>query len=110
MEIIPFFIGFFKQNTISFVNVFSRLIRKLNMNKTITRCIFLLFAILSNSIVLLAQQDVELVKLGDEMYAYGSKKDALEVFLKASSLNDKNARAVFMAGKCYLEINQKTQA
>ena len=74
------------------------------------RYIVLIFIMLSCIITSKAQQDIELVKLGEEMYAYGSKKDALEVFLKASTQNPKNPRAIFMAGKCYLETNQKTLA
>jgi tetratricopeptide (TPR) repeat protein len=68
--------------------------------------IILIVVLLCNSYIGFAQKDVELVRLGDEMYTYGSKRDALDIFLKAIKTNDKNARAHFMAGKCYLETNQ----
>jgi outer membrane protein OmpA-like peptidoglycan-associated protein len=68
--------------------------------------IILIVVLLCNSYTGFAQKDVELVRLGDEMYTYGSKRDALDVFLKAIKTNDKNVRAHFMAGKCYLETNQ----
>lgn len=74
------------------------------------RYIVLLIVLLSQTCIGYAQKDVELVMLGDEMYTFGSKKDALGIFLKAINTNDKNARAYYMAGKCYLDNNQKTQA
>jgi outer membrane protein OmpA-like peptidoglycan-associated protein len=80
------------------------------MNKNIRRHIILILCFISSFVVSFAQQDVELVKLGDEMYSFGSKKDALDIFLKAVTNNPKNVRANYMLGKCYLETNQKTNA
>ncbi len=57
-----------------------------------------------------AQADADAVKLADEMYGYGDKKDALDVYLQAVSLNPKNARANFMAGRCYEETNEKDKS
>ncbi len=51
--------------------------------------------------------DDNLVKLGDEMYGFGSKKDALGVYLQAIEMNPDNTMANYMAGKCYLETIQK---
>ena len=68
--------------------------------------IILIVVLLCNAHIGFAQKDAELVRLGDEMYTYGSKRDALDIFLKAIKTNDKNVRAHFMAGKCYLETNQ----
>lgn len=60
------------------------------------------------SYALFAQDpDVSLVQLGDEMYGFGDKKDALGVYLQAIEMNPNNAKANFMAGKCYLETIQK---
>lgn len=56
------------------------------------------------------QQDAEIVRLADEMYSFGSKRDALELYLKACSINQKNAKAFYMTGRCYLDLFQKTQA
>jgi outer membrane protein OmpA-like peptidoglycan-associated protein len=47
--------------------------------------------------------DESLVKIADEMYDFGSKKDALAVYLQAIEVNPDNVRANYMAGKCYLE-------
>ncbi|MBC7389121.1 MAG: OmpA family protein [Opitutaceae bacterium] len=57
-----------------------------------------------------AQADVDAVKLADEMYGFGDKKDALEVYLQAVSLNPKNARANLMVGKCYEESKEKEKS
>jgi len=51
--------------------------------------------------------DENLVKLADEMYGFGDKKDALGVYLQAIEMNPENTLANFMAGKCYLETIQK---
>ncbi|MDX2190272.1 MAG: OmpA family protein [Bacteroidota bacterium] len=51
--------------------------------------------------------DENLVKLADEMYGFGDKKDALAVYLQAVELNPDNVIANFMAGKCYLETVDK---
>ncbi|MFQ3575715.1 MAG: hypothetical protein SNJ77_04700, partial [Cytophagales bacterium] len=47
-------------------------------------------------------QDEEAVKLADEMYNYGDRKDALEVYLQALHINKDNLRANLMAGICNL--------
>lgn len=54
--------------------------------------------------------DDNLVKLADEMYGFGDKKDALAVYLQAIELNSENIRANYMAGKCYLETVDKEQS
>ena len=51
--------------------------------------------------------DENLVKLADEMYGFGDKKDALGVYLQAIEMNPDNLMANYMAGKCYLETIQK---
>jgi len=53
------------------------------------------------------QADADAVTLADEMYGFGAKKDALEVYLQAANLNPKNAKACYMAGKCYQETTDK---
>lgn len=47
--------------------------------------------------------DENLVKLADEMYGFGDKKDALAVYLQAIEANPNSVSANYMAGKCYLE-------
>ncbi|MFN8436913.1 MAG: OmpA family protein [Cytophagales bacterium] len=51
--------------------------------------------------------DQEAVNLGMEMYGFGDKKDALDVFIQAVDLNENNADANYMAGVCYLETVHK---
>jgi outer membrane protein OmpA-like peptidoglycan-associated protein len=46
-------------------------------------------------------------KLGDESYGFGDKKDARDQYLLAIENNPRNAKAQYMAGKCYLETVQK---
>jgi len=57
-----------------------------------------------------SQQADPIMKLADEMFNFGSKRDALELYQKIVTLDQKNARAYFMLGKCYLEIFQKAPA
>jgi outer membrane protein OmpA-like peptidoglycan-associated protein len=66
---------------------------------------FLIFTISCANVF--AQADVDAVKLADEMYGFGDKRDALDVYVQASVLNPKNARAFYMAGKCYQETIEK---
>ncbi|MDX2197122.1 MAG: OmpA family protein [Cytophagales bacterium] len=54
-----------------------------------------------------AQPDEQLVTLGKEMYGFGDKKDALELFIQALEINPDNVQASYMAGICYLETIQK---
>lgn len=74
------------------------------------RYIFLFLLLISKFTFAQQQQDIELVRLADEMYSFGSKRDALDIYLKACSNNAKNAKAFYMAGRCYLDLFQKTQA
>jgi outer membrane protein OmpA-like peptidoglycan-associated protein/ribulose bisphosphate carboxylase small subunit len=57
-----------------------------------------------------AQADADAVKLADEMYGFGDKRDALDVYLQAISINPNNARANYMAGKCYQETIEKSKS
>lgn len=66
---------------------------------------FLLLAVASNCVF--AQADADSVKQADAMYAAGNKRKALSIYLSAISLNSENAKAHFMAGKCYLETSEK---
>lgn len=55
--------------------------------------------------------DQQFVTLGDELYAFGAKKDALDLYLNALQNNENNIKANYMVGKCYLEtINKKNAA
>lgn len=68
----------------------------------------LLFWIFTSACMnIFAQADADAVKLADEMYGFGDKRDALDVYVQASVLNPKNARAFYMAGKCYQETIEK---
>ncbi|MDX2189254.1 MAG: OmpA family protein [Bacteroidota bacterium] len=51
--------------------------------------------------------DDKLVQLGMEVYNFGDKNDALEMFIQASDFNPLNVQANYMAGICYLETTQK---
>lgn len=57
-----------------------------------------------------AQADADAVKLADEMYGFGDKRDALDVYLQAASINPNNVRANYMAGKCYQETIEKEKS
>jgi outer membrane protein OmpA-like peptidoglycan-associated protein len=51
--------------------------------------------------------DEELVQVATEMYNFGDKNDALDVFLQAVEVNPENVQANYMAGICYLEGTKK---
>lgn len=55
-------------------------------------------------------EDGDAVSLADEMYNFGDKKDALDVYLQATKINPKNVRANYMSGMCYLETIEKPKA
>ncbi|MBY0427357.1 MAG: hypothetical protein K2Q22_17105, partial [Cytophagales bacterium] len=57
-----------------------------------------------------AQKDVDAVSLADEMYNFGDKKDALDVYVQALQYNPNNVRANFMIGMCYLETINKDKS
>lgn len=57
-----------------------------------------------------AQADSALVEVADEMYNFGDKKDALDVYKSAIASNPNNVRANFMAGICYLETINKANS
>jgi len=57
-----------------------------------------------------AQADADAVNLADEMYGFGDKRDALDVYLQAVSINPANVRANYMAGKCYQETIEKDKS
>ncbi len=59
---------------------------------------------------LFAQNDIDAVALADEMYNYGDKKDALDVYLQALQFNPNNVRANYMIGICYLETTNKEKS
>jgi outer membrane protein OmpA-like peptidoglycan-associated protein len=73
------------------------------------RKIFLILFFCINSLFIKAQDNIDeaLVAVADEMYGYGSKKDALEQYLAAIEINPDNLRANYMAGRVYLETVQK---
>ncbi|MCP4521128.1 MAG: OmpA family protein [Cytophagales bacterium] len=50
-----------------------------------------------------AQTDVALVELADEVFNSGAPKDALELYQQAALINEKNVKAQFMIGRCYLK-------
>ncbi len=75
----------------------------------VTRKILISIVVLLTSLTLVAQ-DEEAVKLADEMYAFGDRKDALEVYLQAVNMNRNNKRANLMAGRCYLETVNKERS
>ena len=62
-----------------------------------------IFCTFSIQVAYAQSADENLLKLGDEMYGFGDKKDALAVYLQAIEINPDNVVANYMAGKCYLE-------
>lgn len=62
---------------------------------------FLLFFGFLNPLVINAQVDRDLVALGNDMYRRGNSEDALEMYKQAIALDNTNAEAHLMAGKCY---------
>ncbi|MCH8317322.1 MAG: PD40 domain-containing protein [Bacteroidetes bacterium] len=71
---------------------------------------FLLLCSISFSSALKAQDEGDLVILADEMYSFGDKRGAQEVYLEALTVNSDNARANLMTGVCYLETIYKNKA
>lgn len=67
---------------------------------------FLFFALLFVQAAA-AQQADNLVELGNEMYSFGDKREALNIYKQALEQDPDHVRANFMAGKCYLETIQK---
>lgn len=74
------------------------------------KVILLLFFCINLSLAQNSTEDGDAVGLADEMYNFGDKKDALDVYLQATKINPNNVRANFMAGKCYLETLEKPKA
>ncbi len=62
------------------------------------------------SVTVFAQKDVDAVSLADEMYNFGDKKDALDVYVQALQYNPNNIRANYMIGICYLETINKDKS
>ncbi|MFN0049717.1 MAG: OmpA family protein [Cytophagales bacterium] len=69
--------------------------------------IILIFFSLTTTTAFCQSVDDNLVSLGDEIYAFGDKKDALGTYLQAVEVNPDNVKANYMVGKCYLETIQK---
>lgn len=57
-----------------------------------------------------AQADDQLLQVGTEMYQFGDKRDALDVFKQAIEINPLNAKAHYMAGKAIIETINKEQS
>ncbi len=72
--------------------------------------LFLLCSFFALAFNAFGQADADAVKLADEMYGFGDKRDALDVYLQAATLNPKNVRANYMAGKCYQETIEKEKS
>lgn len=75
--------------------------------------VFIIVVLLSNAIFAQTKKmpvDEQLVVMGDELYNFGSKKDALELYIQATEMNSGNLKAQYMAGKCYLETIHKHKA
>jgi outer membrane protein OmpA-like peptidoglycan-associated protein len=73
----------------------------------------ILFFLLTISNISLAQKklsvDDQFVQLGDELFNFGAKKDAKDLYLQAIESNGKNLMANYMAGRCYLETIEKNK-
>jgi outer membrane protein OmpA-like peptidoglycan-associated protein len=59
---------------------------------------------------LYAQADEQLYQVANEMYRFGDKRDALDVFIQAIQANPNNAKANYMAGKANIETVNKEEA
>lgn len=74
----------------------------------------LYFGLLAISINAFAQkqvaQDDALVALGDELFHFGDKKDARDLYLQALEMNPNHLKANYMIGRCYLETTEKKKA
>lgn len=67
------------------------------------------YILISNNYVV-AQADDQLLQVATEMYQFGDKRDALDVFKQAIEMNPLNARANYMAGKAIIETINKEQS
>ena len=56
------------------------------------------------------QADEQLLQVATEMYSFGDKRDALDVFKQAIEMNPANAKANYMAGKAIIETINKEQS
>ena len=71
-----------------------------------------LFLLLSfYSLPIFAQDDDKaVISLADEMYGYGDRKDALDIYKQAVEANPKSVRGNYMIGICYLETIHRERA
>lgn len=72
------------------------------------KSIFLTLIFVAN--LVFSQSDGKLVKLADDVFEYGDKRDALEIYKQALAENPSNVRANYMAGVSYLETVHKPRA
>lgn len=73
----------------------------------IKRYLVLLLLIISPILSAFSQADKQLIEVANEMYSFGSIRDALEIYKQAIEANPSNAYAHYMVGKCYLETIHK---
>ena len=59
---------------------------------------------------LMAQDDAELIELAHEMYNFGDKQGAMEIYLQALEINPDKPISNLMAGICYLATVDKAKA
>lgn len=78
-----------------------------NLNHSALILILVFVAKYSNSY---SQADDQLLQVATEMYLFGDKRDALDVFKQAIEMNPNNAKANYMAGKAIIETIDKEQS
>lgn len=93
----------------SFINHQTRW-RAMSNRSTILRILFFLVGVIAPIIQIYAQADEQLLQVATEMYQFGDKRDALDVFKQAIEKNPLNAKAHYMAGKVIIETIDKEQS
>lgn len=76
----------------------------------VKRISILFFSILLLPFSSFGQADDQLLQVATEMYKFGDKRDALDVFKQAIELNPSNAKAHYMAGKAIIETINKEES
>lgn len=77
---------------------------------TIFRILFFFGCVATPFSQTFAQAEEQLLQVAMEMYQFGDKRDALEVFKQAIEKNPLNAKAQYMAGKVIIETIDKEQS
>ena len=81
------------------------------LEATKSKILWLLLLMSICSLPIFAQDESKaIISLADEMYGYGDKKDAMDIYKQAVESNPKSVRGNYMIGLCYLETIHRERA